>query len=86
MPRTRFLKEGHKVKFTVMFKGREITHQHIGRELLETIKELLADDAKVDQEIRMEGRNMSVLFTPDRPLQQAGDDGVRSIIGPSLLL
>ena len=61
-----FLQEGHKVKFTVVFKGREITHQHIGRELLEGIIEALADDAKIDQPIRMEGRNMSIMLTPEK--------------------
>jgi len=60
-----FLDEGHKVKFTVVFKGREITHQEVGRELLENIIQILADDAKVDQAIRMDGRNMSIILAPD---------------------
>jgi translation initiation factor IF-3 len=61
-----FLNEGHKVKFTVVFRGREITHQDIGRELLTGIIEALADDAKVDQSLRMEGRNMSITLAPDK--------------------
>lgn len=61
-----FLNEGHKVKFTVVFRGREMTHQSIGRELLGGIIEALADDAKVDQPIRMEGRNMWVMLTPEK--------------------
>jgi translation initiation factor IF-3 len=61
-----FLHEGHKVKFTVVFKGREITHQNIGRELLEGIIEALSDDAKIDQPIRMEGRNMSIMLAPEK--------------------
>jgi translation initiation factor IF-3 len=65
-----FLQEGHKVKFTVVFKGREITHQSIGRELLEGIIESLADDAKVDQPIRMEGRNMSIMLAPDKKVKK----------------
>lgn len=60
-----FLAEGHKVKFTVVFRGREITHQNIGRELLEGIIQSLAEDAKVDQPIRMDGRNMSTILAPD---------------------
>lgn len=60
-----FLQEGHKVKFTVVFKGREITHQNIGRELLEGIIQSLAEEAKVDQPIRMDGRNMSTILAPE---------------------
>jgi len=60
-----FLLEGHKVKFTVVFKGREITHQNIGRELLEGIIQSLAEEAKVDQPIRMDGRNMSTILAPE---------------------
>ena len=61
-----FLDEGHKVKFTVVFRGREITHQDIGRDLLNGIIEALVDDAKVDQAIRMEGRNMSIILAPEK--------------------
>jgi translation initiation factor IF-3 len=60
-----FLAEGHKVKFTVVFRGREITHQNIGRELLEGIIQALAEEAKIDQPIRMDGRNMSLILAPD---------------------
>ena len=60
-----FLAEGHKVKFTVVFRGREITHQNIGRELLEGIIQALAEEAKVDQAIRMDGRNMSTILAPE---------------------
>lgn len=60
-----FLGEGHKVKFTVVFKGREITHQDIGRELLQGIIDALVEDSKVDQAIRMDGRNMSIILAPD---------------------
>ena len=65
-PAREFLNEGHKVKFTVVFRGREMTHQSIGRELLEGIVESLAEDAKMDQPIRMEGRNMWVMLVPDK--------------------
>lgn len=60
-----FLGEGHKVKFTVVFRGREMSHQEVGRELLERIIESLVDEAKVDQAIRMDGRNMSTILAPD---------------------
>lgn len=61
-----FFEHGHKVKFSVLFKGREMAHKEIGRELLETIIQSLVNEAKVDQPIRMDGRNMSVILTPDK--------------------
>lgn len=60
-----FFEHGHKVKFSVLFKGREMAHKDIGRELLEGIIESLADEAKLDQPIRMDGRNMSVILSPE---------------------
>jgi translation initiation factor IF-3 len=60
-----FLAEGHKVKFTVVFKGREITRREIGQQLLEQIILDLADDAKIDQPLRTDGHNMSVIMAPD---------------------
>jgi translation initiation factor IF-3 len=66
-----FLQEGHKVKFTVVFRGREITHQNIGRELLEGIIQSLVEDAKVDQPIRMDGRNMSTILAPETKKKKA---------------
>jgi len=59
-----FLDEGHKVKFAVVFRGREMARQDFGRELLQKIVEMLADVAKVDQPIRMDGRTMSLIVAP----------------------
>lgn len=59
-----FLESGNKVKGSVMFRGREITHQEVGRELLEKFVQELSEVAKVDSEIRMEGRNMVVILAP----------------------
>jgi translation initiation factor IF-3 len=61
-----FIKDGHKVKATVVFKGREISYQEFGREILARLTERLSDVAKVDQPIHMEGRSMIVMFTPDK--------------------
>jgi translation initiation factor IF-3 len=62
----RFLEEGHKVKATVVFKGREITYKQHGEEILKRLSELLVDLAKVDQEAKLEGRSMAMIFAPDR--------------------
>lgn len=60
-----FLEEGHKVKATVMFKGREILHKELGEELLQRFINALADVAKIDQPMRMEGRFLGVMLAPD---------------------
>ncbi|MCA9172041.1 MAG: translation initiation factor IF-3 [Planctomycetales bacterium] len=60
-----FLLEKHKVKFNVLFRGRENAHHDRGRELLTIVVEALSDVAVVEQPIKMEGsRLMSVLMTP----------------------
>lgn len=59
-----FLEQGNKVKGSVMFRGREITHQDIGRELLEKFIAELEDVSKVDSNLKMEGRNMVVILAP----------------------
>lgn len=61
-----FLMEGHKVKATVVFKGREITYQDQGRELLDRLTEQLSDIAKIDQPPHMEGRSMIAIYAPER--------------------
>lgn len=61
-----FLMEGHKVKATVVFKGREITYQDQGKDLLNRLTEQLNDIAKIDQAAHMEGRSMIAIFAPER--------------------
>jgi translation initiation factor IF-3 len=60
-----FLVEGHKVKATVMFKGREILHKELGEVLLQRFIDALADVSKVDQPMKMEGRFLGVLLAPE---------------------
>jgi translation initiation factor IF-3 len=62
----RFLAEGHKVKATVVFKGREITYKEHGEDILRRLAEQLTDVAKVDQTAKLEGRSMAMIFAPDR--------------------
>lgn len=62
----RFLEEGHKVKATVVFKGREITYKEHGEDILRRLGEQLADVAKVDQEAKLEGKSMAMIFAPER--------------------
>ncbi|OGE25137.1 translation initiation factor IF-3 [Candidatus Daviesbacteria bacterium RIFCSPHIGHO2_02_FULL_39_12] len=56
-----FLKEGHRVKLTVKFKGREMAHQELGHKVLQEALALLGDKAGVEREPKMEGRKLSVI-------------------------
>jgi translation initiation factor IF-3 len=62
----KFLADGHKVKATVVFKGREITYKEKGEALLARLTERLNDYSKVDQPAHMEGRSMILIFAPER--------------------
>lgn len=61
-----FLADGHKVKATVIFKGREITYKEKGEEVLNRLIERLSSVAKIDQPSHMEGRSLIILFAPDK--------------------
>ncbi len=60
----RFIEDGDKVRVTIMFRGREIVHQDLGRDLLEKVAEELSDVASMDGEPHLEGRNMFVMMVP----------------------
>ncbi|MDX1622746.1 MAG: translation initiation factor IF-3 [Gemmatimonadota bacterium] len=61
----RFLGDRDKVKVTIMFRGREMSHPEVGRAVLDDVIEELGDQAKVEQAPRMEGRNMYMILAPD---------------------
>lgn len=60
----RFLKAGSKVKITIMFRGREMSHPEQGLTILERLADDLKDVAVVDSKPKMEGRNMHMLIAP----------------------
>ncbi len=66
-----FLDEGHKVKITIMFRGRETAHPHLGKEILDRIAERAADTAKVESAPKLDGRNMIMVLAPDKRAQAA---------------
>jgi translation initiation factor IF-3 len=68
----RFLFDGDKVKTTVMFRGREIVHSQLGRDLLDQVIERLEGVAKPESRPLMEGRTLSVILAPDK-------DGIKRI-------
>ncbi|HLR79099.1 MAG TPA: translation initiation factor IF-3 [Bacillota bacterium] len=60
----RFLKKGDKVKASVRFRGRAITHKELGREVLDRLAEESKDVAIIESKPRMEGRNMYMMLAP----------------------
>ena len=59
-----FLGDGNKVKLTMMFRGRQITHPELGQEVLARVLEDLQDVAKVEAQPKLEGRNMTMVVAP----------------------
>ena len=63
---SRMLKDGDKVKATVHFRGREITHKELGGELLQRLEKDLSESGTVEARPRLEGMNMSIIFQPKK--------------------
>jgi translation initiation factor IF-3 len=59
-----FLAEGNKVKVTMMFRGRQMAHPELGKAVLDRVAEVLGDIGKIEQDARLEGKNMTMLMTP----------------------
>lgn len=68
-----FLEDGHKVKATVVFKGREITYKEQGELLLNRFTEKVEDLAKVEQAPKMEGRQMIAYYVLDRAKKKSSE-------------
>ena len=62
----RFLADGDKIKVTLRFRGREITHQELGMALLDRVRADLADSIVVEQFPKLEGRQMIMMLAPSR--------------------
>jgi translation initiation factor IF-3 len=60
----RFFEEGDKVKITLRFRGREMAHQDLGLKLLDKVRDELVGVAKVEQEAKLEGRQMIMMLAP----------------------
>ena len=67
----RFIEEGHKVKITLQFRGREMAHPELGSKILDDVLEAVGPAAKVDTQARLEGRAMSMVLSPDKRAQEA---------------
>ncbi len=60
----RFLEEGHKVQFTMLFRGRERFHKEIGRTIFEGIAESFGDTIKIERHPRAEGNRLIMVVSP----------------------
>jgi translation initiation factor IF-3 len=67
----KFLNEGHKVKVTIMFRGREVFHPELGKKILDRVAEHVDGAARVESEPRLDGRNMVMVLAPDKRAKQA---------------
>ena len=67
----KFLHEGHKVKVTVMFRGREVFHPELGKRILDRIAEQVDGTARIESEARLDGKNMVMVLSPDKRAKQA---------------
>jgi translation initiation factor IF-3 len=61
-----FLEEGHKVKITIMFRGREVAHPELGMKILNRIAEIIGPHAKMEATPRLDGRNMTMVLAPEK--------------------
>ncbi|HET6952362.1 MAG TPA: translation initiation factor IF-3 [Acidimicrobiales bacterium] len=69
----RFLQEGHKVKVTLTFRGREMHHPELGRRILDQVVAAVEHLGKVEIFPRQDGRNMTMVLGPDRKAQAAAE-------------
>ena len=60
----RFLEDGDKVKVTIMFRGRELSHPELGKQVLVRMAALLKDMANIEREAKLEGKNMIMIVAP----------------------
>jgi len=67
----KFLEEGHKVKITIMFRGREVFHPELGKKILDRIADQMDGMGKSESIPRLDGRNMVMVLAPDKRAKQS---------------
>jgi len=75
-----FLSDGHKVKVTLQFRGREMAHPELGAKVLNNVAQQISEFGKIEAHPRQDGRNMTMVLAPDKkpPVKkkdQADDEG-----------
>jgi len=84
----KFLEEGHKVKITIMFRGREVFHPELGKKILDRIAEQMEGLGKSESVPRLDGRNMVMVLAPERRAKPAGSSrsgGAKGAKGPQVV-
>lgn len=71
----RLLQEGDKVKVSVLFRGREMSHPELGRSLLARVANELKENGILERPVEMEGRNMHIILSPAAPKIAKNTDG-----------
>ncbi len=87
----KFLEEGHKVKITIMFRGREVFHPELGKKILDRIADQMDGMGKSESVPRLDGRNMVMVLAPDKRAKQSAaskdpahvGNGTEAKVGPS---
>jgi translation initiation factor IF-3 len=69
-----FLADGHKVKVTLQFRGREMAHPELGSKILDAVLEQVGAAGKVETQARLEGRNMTMVIAPEKKVVKKSDD------------
>ena len=77
----KFLDEGHKVKVTIMFRGREVFHPELGKRILDRIADQMEGVGKAESVPRLDGRNMVMVLAPDKRARQSAASRVSSPAG-----
>ena len=67
----RFLEDGHKVKVTLTFRGREVYHPELGKKILDQVVETIGELGRVELIPRIDGRNMTMVLAPNKRAQAA---------------
>jgi translation initiation factor IF-3 len=79
----KFLEEGHKVKITIMFRGREVFHPELGKKILDRIADQMDGLGKPEAVPRLDGRNMVMVLAPDKRAKQSAASKAASAEAPS---
>lgn len=77
----RFLGGGHKVKVTIWFRGREMAHTELGARILDRLADDLNEIAQVETPSKLEGRNMTIVFSPKKKKPEKGEKGEKEAEG-----
>lgn len=79
-----FLGEGHKVKVTLQFRGREVAHPELGAKILDGVIEQLGPIARIDTYARLEGRSMTMVLSPEKNVAKRNNNNHSSAVKPKV--